>query len=74
MAKHVVNVTFEVDSKTGKACILRRKRVPIKKSPGSHREVVERTPLCFLMPQGQAPQEDTETLYRILWGFLRNPI
>ena len=74
MAKHTVNVTFEIDSTTGQATIVRRKQVPQKRSPNSSREVLERIPIAFLLPQGQTPRQDEETLHRLLWAMIGNPV
>lgn len=74
MARRLVNVTFEIDSITGRATIVRRKQVPLKRSPASSREVLERTPIAFLLPKGRTPRQDEETLHHVLRNMIGNPV
>ena len=70
MAKRIVDVTFEIDSQTGKVAIIRRSQVPIKKRPGEHREVIDRYHLGFLLPKGQKPKASANALHAIIFGQL----
>lgn len=73
MAKHVVNVTFEIDSKTGKSFIVRT-YLQHRAGVSPVREVLERIPVAFLLPQGQTPRQDEETLHHVLRNMIGNPV